>query len=156
MQPRLKPSRAGLDYAVLATLICWALSPTMSIAQEASVWDGAYTPVQAASGKKLFTTHCVACHSDQPGGSSSHGPAPSLLGKDFSFRWVDTSLADLFDVIRQTMPQAAPNSLSSQEYADVTAYLLQINAFPAGTTVLDPSDREHLLQTYIDATPPPG
>ncbi|MDA1075235.1 MAG: cytochrome c [Proteobacteria bacterium] len=141
--------------AVLA-LTCWALSPTMGLAQEASVWDGVYTKVQAESGKRLFTTHCIACHSDEPGGVSGHGPAPSVIGKDFNFRWVDTSIADLFDVIRQTMPQAAPNSLSSQEYADITAYLLQINAFPTGSALLDPSDRERMLQTYIDATPPKG
>ena len=58
---------------------------------------------------------------------AGHSAAPSLVGEAFSYRWAVSSITDLFDTIRQTMPEAAPNSLSTEEYAAVTAYLLKLN-----------------------------
>ena len=44
--------------------------------------------------------------------------------------------ADLFDRIRKTMPQGAPGRLTRQQNADVLAFLLSFNKFPAGKTEL--------------------
>ena len=38
----------------------------------------------------------------------------------------------MYDLIRTTMPDAAPGSLAERQYHDVLAYLLKENAFPAG------------------------
>ena len=75
---------------------------------------------------------------------------PSIVGDDFLYNWVDSSVADLFDVIRQTMPQAAPNSLDAQQYADITAFLLQVNGFPAGETSLLAEDYVSLQEVWIE------
>ena len=42
----------------------------------------------------------------------------------------------LLDVIANTMPQSDPGSLKPEEFAAVTAYILQQNGYPAGTTAL--------------------
>ena len=121
---------------------------------ERSVWDGVYTSAQAQRGEVMFIRSCIACHSNKQGEAGGHGPAPSVMGEDFSFRWTDAAMVDLFDTIRQTMPEAAPNSLSAAEYADLTAYVLKLNNYPSGTAELNAADREALQLIYIDETPP--
>ena len=119
-------------------------------AEDGSVWDGVYTNEQAIAGAKLYEQQCIACHSDQPGVLSGHGPSPSIVGEDFLFNWVDSSVADLFDVIRQTMPQAAPNSLDAQQYADITAFVLKQNGFPEGERKLLAEDYVPLQSVWIE------
>ena len=89
------------------------------------------------------------CHSDQRGETAGDGSVPSLIGEDFSYRWEDSSITYLMDTIRQTMPEAAPNSLSPQEYAAVTAYLLKLNRYPVGDAELDYANRKSLAQIFI-------
>ncbi len=119
-----------------------------------SIWQGVYTVAQATRGEEVFVRECVQCHSDKPGQTAGDGAVPSLVGEDFRFRWTDTSLVDLFDSISQTMPSAAPNSLSLQEYAAVTAYLLMLNGYPAGAAELDHAERKNLVRILIDEGPP--
>lgn len=91
------------------------------------------------------------CHSDTHGETAGDGSAPSLIGEEFSFRWNDSSVAYLVDTIRQTMPEAAPNSLSLKEYVQVTTYLFKLNGFPAGTVKLDYMNRANLEKIFIQA-----
>jgi mono/diheme cytochrome c family protein len=121
--------------------------------QERSVWEGVYSQAQAQRGATIFGQACLACHASKPGEVAGHGPAPSLIGEDFTFRWTDSSIADIFDTIRQTMPEAAPNSLSAAEYAALTAYILQLNGYPSGTDEIDPAQREALQLIYIEEAP---
>ncbi len=72
---------------------------------------------------------CVECHGDGFVG----GPAPELAGADFAAKWEGRSVGDLFDLIRLTMPDNDPGALSREEYADLVAYILAVNKFPAGT-----------------------
>jgi mono/diheme cytochrome c family protein len=106
--------------------------------------EGLYTDAQATRGRQVFTRSCVICHSENPGEVAGQGAAPSLLGEAFSFRWAGLPVANLFDTIRQTMPDGAPNSLSLAEYADVTAYVLQLNEYPAGQRQLSSDSQEGL------------
>ncbi len=117
---------------------------------EGSVWDGVYSQAQAKQGAKLFVEHCVACHSTKPGEMSGHGPAPSVIGEDFAFRWLDSSVADLYDAIRQTMPEGAPNSLSPAQYAALTAYIFELNGYPAGESALDAANYDALANIWIE------
>ena len=57
---------------------------------------------------------------------------PALTGGAFMANWDGLTLGDLFDRIRISMPADRPGSLSRQEDADVIAYILQFNQFPAG------------------------
>jgi hypothetical protein len=43
-------------------------------------------------------------------------------------------------VIVNTMPQSDPGSLTPEEYAAVTDYILQQNGYPAGTAALTKGD----------------
>ena len=122
-------------------------------AEDGSVWQGVYSESQATSGKLLFESHCKACHADVLGQVGGHGPAPNVFGEDFEFRWLDSTVLDVLDVIRQTMPEAAPNSLSIEEYGALTSYILQLNGYPVGVDPLDPRARQELGNIYIETKP---
>ena len=66
-------------------------------------------------------------------GSRRHWSAPRSR-----FRWSGLSVGDIFATIRTTMPQGAPASLSRQAYADLAAFLLSVNDYPAGDEELEP------------------
>ena len=115
-----------------------------------SIWDGVYTEEQAGRGERAYTRACAACHLDDLLGD---GFAPSLVGATFSFRWTDLSVGDIFATIRATMPQGAPASLSPQAYADLAAFLLSANDYPAGDAELEP-DVATLEQIRIESQQP--
>ncbi|MEM7079969.1 MAG: cytochrome c [Pseudomonadota bacterium] len=150
MSPHGDRAGAGRN---LAALVLSALIALAHGGEDRSVWEGVYTSEQAAAGAEVFSQACLACHSNAPGGAGGHGPAPSLIGEDFEFRWIDSSVADLLDVTRQTMPEAAPNSLSTQQYMQLVAYILQLNGYPAGEAALDPAARSELMRIYIEPAP---
>lgn len=100
-----------------------------------SVGDGVYTAAQAMRGKTLFADKCAVCHGEEATGIEAMG-APALVGEKFAGAWGNKTLADLFLLMRETMPQNEPGGLTPQQYADVLAHLLSINKFPAGNTEL--------------------
>ena len=113
-----------------------------------TVWDGVYTDEQATRGQTQYLRACASCHApDLRGGST----APSLVEESFAFQWADTTVGELFERIRMLMPSDRPNSLSSQAYRDVVAFILQANKFPVGEKELD-AEVEGLRQILIPAT----
>jgi cytochrome c len=100
-----------------------------------NVWDGVYNEAQAARGKTSYIASCAACHQE---GLQGADLAPALKGEEFLLRWADHSMFELVDRIQKTMPQDNPGSLSTQENADIVAYVLQVNRFPAGQDELKP------------------
>ena len=98
-----------------------------------TVWDGVYTDDQAKRGESVYHKECALCHGDMLTGGES---APPLTGGGFQANWAGTTLGDLFDRIRKTMPLSAPGRLTRQQGADVLAFMLSINKFPAGKTEL--------------------
>ena len=119
----------GLVVIVSAFCVLRAQAP----AENHSVWDGVYTEEQAKRGEMVYRKECAACHGDQLTGGES---APPLTGGAFQANWNGLTLGDLFDRIRKTMPQTKPGSLTRQQNADVLAFMLIINKFPAGKTEL--------------------
>jgi len=91
--------------------------------------DKVYTSAQAARGKTLYSENCAACHMKDLSGS---GEIPSLAGDSFTLAWNGHALDELFELIRTTMPQNKPNSLSPETYADIAAYILSFNNAPPG------------------------
>ena len=79
--------------------------------------------------------------------------APSLAGADFMDRWTGQTMGDLFERARTTMPKNKPGSLSPEATADITAYILSMNRFPAGSAEL-PSDAAALRRIRFDAVKP--
>lgn len=118
--------------------------------QTRSVWDGVYTDEQAKRGEPVYQKECGACHGDQLTGGES---APPLSGGAFLANWNGLTLADLFDRIRKTMPQTTPGKLTRQQYADLLAFMLSVNKFPAGKTELY-RQSEMLREIRFEATKP--
>jgi cytochrome c5 len=100
-----------------------------------SVWDGVYTDDQARRGEAHYARSCESCH----GADLSGNPVdeiPALAWDAFLLHWNDRTIKDLYDSIKRSMPQDKPGSLNARAYADVVAYLLQVNKFPSGTKEL--------------------
>jgi mono/diheme cytochrome c family protein len=118
---------------VCAVLFLASLGRTEVTAQsEKTVWSGIYTAEQSARGKEKAIAECASCH----GADLVGDLAPTLKGNDFIGHWYDAKLSELVGKVTMTMPATAPGSLKPEEYADVIAYLLELNGFPAGTETL--------------------
>ncbi|MBV9745985.1 MAG: cytochrome c, partial [Acidobacteriia bacterium] len=63
-------------------------------------------------------------------------------GRDFANDWNCANIADLFEKIQFTMPTDRPGRLSREQIADVLAYILRANRFPAGASALPASADE--------------
>ncbi len=123
------PLLLGFAFIVSSFCVMRAQEP----AETRSVWDGVYTEEQAKRGEAVYKKQCGACHGEMLTGGES---APPLTGGAFQANWNGLTLGDLFDRIRKTMPQSKPGSLTRQQGADVLAFMLSINKFPAGKTEL--------------------
>ncbi|HTH03246.1 MAG TPA: cytochrome c [Vicinamibacterales bacterium] len=99
-------------------------------AQERTVWDGIYTDEQATRGEALYGEHCVRCHGATLQGNGEG--AKSLTDATFKSTWNGISMGALFDRVRLSMPQDKPGSLTRQQVADLLAFILRANRFPAG------------------------
>jgi quinoprotein glucose dehydrogenase len=104
-------------------------APRLAQVTTKSVWDGVYSKEQAGRGQAKYSQVCSNCHQSDLTGSDQ---APGLAGGDFLDRWDGQTVGDLADRIRTTMPLDDVGSLNIQLSADITAYLLQSNNFPAG------------------------
>ena len=125
-----------------------AQPPAAAASTARSVWDGVYTLDQAKRGA-LMSGLCVSCHGDGFVG----GPAPELAGAAFAASWNGRTVSDLFDLIRLTMPDDDPGSLSREVYADLVAYILAVNKYPAGRAEIG-IDAGPLKLIRIDAPKP--
>ena len=131
-------SGSGLGRTHLGLMwIGLALGAWQAIATDSEKAGGLYSEVQAARGESLYQQHCSACHGARLQGS----PAAPLTGDAFRARWEDRrhTLDDLYYIIRSLMPNSAPGSLSKAQYADVVAYILKVNGYPAGAEELVPN-----------------
>jgi mono/diheme cytochrome c family protein len=96
-------------------------------------FDGVYTEAQSGRGEKVSVASCAVCHGDKLAGSDM---GPGVAGPDFREAWSGKSVGDLFDKVKTTMPANDPGSLSAAATADVVAYILKVNDYPAGTAEL--------------------
>ena len=99
-----------------------------------SVWDGVYTADQSKRGAAVYAKECASCHGAELTGGES---APPLTGGAFLSNWNGLTVGDLFERIRQSMPLDDPGRLSRQQDADVLAFILNANEYPAGKAELD-------------------
>ena len=135
---------------LVLTFVSVAALAAVSAQGPRSVWDGVYTPEQAALGEKVATARCVLCHGDRLTGGEL---APALSGDVFSANWDGVVLTDLVDRIRKTMPVDAPGTLSRQQTVDIVAYILRLGEFPAGAAPL-PTDAGVLAQIKFESIKP--
>ena len=127
-QPPLLTRRgfASLGFGTICFLFCLVV-----FAQDSprTTWDGVYNEDQAKRGQAIFLERCSNCHGRDLEGADM---TPPLTGGAFTANWDGVTIGDLADRIRISMPLNNPGSLSRQQTADVVAYILQFNQFPAG------------------------
>ena len=123
------------------------LAGSLAAQPAASVRDGIYTQDQAGRGKALYGMQCASCHGDTLDGS---GQAPPLRTADFLGNWEGQTVDDLFEKIQTTMPADKPGQLSRAQNADILAFVLASNTFPAGEKDL-PSDATALKKIRFQA-----
>ena len=109
--------------------------------------DAVYTAVQASRGSDQYATACAHCHATDLQGDVRK-EIPSLAEGDFLVRWANRSLGELYGVISKDMPADRKGSLSPRAYADIVAYILSVNGFPAGAAEL-PADPAALAPVTV-------
>lgn len=111
---------------VAATI--WMSALDARAVQTKNASDGVYTAAQATRGRDLYDSSCASCHE-----------LSKFKGPEFVKAWTDKPMADLHAAVI-SMPMDAPGSMKPLEYADIIAYFLSINGYPAGQTELDGSE----------------
>ncbi len=117
----------------LGALAVAALVATPAAQGGMAAADGVYTEAQAARGEQAYTRACASCHMPDLRGESF---APALAEDAFAGRWNGKSVGDLYIILQGTMPMDAPASMKPEEYADLVAFLLKKNGYPASMTEL--------------------
>lgn len=136
---------SGIRLLARATTLALSLAATsISLAAQDSSAVVTYTEEQAVRGDKVFTSVCLSCHTRR-----------DVSGPDFRLKWNGQTAFDLFDLVQTTMPDSAPGSLSRDEYADVTAYMMKLNGVRAGTTPLPLDSMMRRIKLDIPASAPP-
>ncbi|MGA8707528.1 MAG: cytochrome c [Steroidobacteraceae bacterium] len=116
------------DLAIFGPLL---LATSLAMAQEttSSVLDGVYSEAQANRGAGGFAQNCAVCHGPSLAGV---GEAPALVGVQFISDFNGLTVGDLYERVRATMPLNNPGVLSREQYADILAFVLKSNGYPAG------------------------
>jgi S-disulfanyl-L-cysteine oxidoreductase SoxD len=136
-----------IPFAVAAVVFMAFAFHAIAIAQgPASALAGVYTADQAKRGAMVYAENCAACHGDALLGNE---PIPALAGFEFQAKW--KSVGELFEKTSTSMPAMAPGSLTGPQVAEVLAYMLSVNKYPAGTTELA-SKMEPLMLIKIEPT----
>ena len=101
-----------------------------------TVWDGVYTEAQAQRGRGFYAEHCASCHGANLEGAEHR----ALKGDRFWATWQDTTVDRLLTHVGTNMPHSEDGSLKgtlgARVYADIVAYILSSNQFPAGASEL--------------------
>jgi S-disulfanyl-L-cysteine oxidoreductase SoxD len=137
--------RVVLGVLATATLVSAAAAQDTAKAgnaPERSTVEGVYTAAQADAGEAVFTGTCAACH-----------PTSQFRGAAFQRTWHGQSVFAFYDQLRMMMPMDNPGGLSNEEYAAVVAYILRLNAYPAGEEPL-PTGDSALKRIRFESVPP--
>src|ERR1051326_5439366 len=123
------PNMKRTKYFSLCLIVVLFLHKTYAQESPRTTWDGVYNEDQAQRGRAVFLDQCSNCHGRNLEGADM---TPALTGAGFMSNWDSLTVGDLADRIRISMPLNSPGVLSRQEVADVVAYILRFNQFPAG------------------------
>jgi quinoprotein glucose dehydrogenase len=97
---------------------------------------GLYTEDQAKKGEAAYDANFSTCHGSEL--RSADREVPNLVDRWFRSGWVGKTVAEKFEMIRDTMPPKEPHSLADQVYLDIVAYILRFNKIPGGNQALMP------------------
>jgi len=110
-----------------------------------SVWDSVFTLAQAGRGETTYRSTCASCHGDSLAGIND---APPLTGPAFHKTWDGNALSSLFNRMSNDMPSDNPGMLTNLQVAELVAFVLKYNGYPAGKMEL-PAAAESLMQIKI-------
>lgn len=114
----------------------WQDSSRAHAQEKTSVWEKVYSEEQAKRGESVYVASaCGRCHSNDLGGNEF---GPPLVGTEWLSTWSGMTAADVFTLIKDTMPQDDPGRLSTRQTADLLAYIFKTNGIPAGSQPLEP------------------
>lgn len=119
-------------------LVVYGGAPTCAIAANESGWG---TQAQATRGHQLFNNYCAQCHGPELTGAAG----PALVGPAFMGKWGNQPVHVLFTFEHNNMPATNPGSLPNETISAITAYILQKNGLPAGSTELNKSSASRVL-----------
>jgi len=126
-------------------VILLGLATSAAVQADGTGW---YTPEQVAQGRWQYSQKCGACHGQQLQGTG----APALSGNLFKDQWNGKKLSEFYGYVHTNMPLGMGASLSTQEYADIVAFVLAQNGLPAGTDKLSPkSPMDRVLELDVAA-----
>lgn len=123
--------------AVFLAVVALSGAELSAQADTTNTRSGVFTAVQAAKGKEIHGAACLSCH--KPIEHADPRFFNGLVGKP---------LAEFFGYLRVNMPQDNPGSLADDDYASVIAFILQLNAMPAGEKPL-PGDSSALAKVRV-------
>jgi quinoprotein glucose dehydrogenase len=115
-----------------------------------SASTGVYSKAQAERGQALYAQQCAGCHGPALAGADVN---PPLSGPRFLGNWQGQPVAALTGMIRTNMPADNPGALGLSATADVTAYILSQNGYPAGEADMPTSSS---AQNELQIDPPPA
>ncbi len=112
-----------------------------------AVNPASYTVAQARAGQTVFNANCVSCH-----GANLQGvAAPGVAGTEFlntvkNNKW---TLTDLRTLVVENMPLNNPGTLTPEQYANVMAFLLASNCYPAGNNPFPKTEVPALATVHL-------
>ena len=145
---------ASIALTAALTILQIAAAPPVSVSArfplaQGSVWDSVYSLAQAGRGESTFRASCASCHGDSLAGIND---APALTGVNFHKTWDGNALNSLFNRIKNDMPSDNPGTLEKPQVAELVAFVLKFNGYPAGKNDL-PAAAESLSQIRLTAKP---
>ena len=91
-------------------------------AEPVEVMPGFFSAAQAARGRASYKEHCDECHA-----------LSELRGTEFEWTWRRQTAWDLYQEVSSNMPEDKPGELSAPTYADIIAYILNLNDYQVGS-----------------------
>ena len=124
---------ASFNRYLIAVAAVFAAATIAGAQAGQTVWDGVYSDAQSKRGQDFSKATCVSCHGENLAGSDL---APALQGDDFKAVWSGRTAAELFEKIQTTMPADRVGTLKPPQSADLVAFILKLNEYPAGSSEL--------------------
>ena len=112
-----------------------------------------YTRAQAEAGRTIYMDQCVTCH-----GANLHGvAAPAVAGTEFlkAAKDNDWTLEVIRYLVFTMMPLNAGGSLQPEQYANLMAFLLASNCYPAGSAPFPQDDQPSFADVQLKPPPDP-
>lgn len=137
---RLRPSPAASALCAVALFGLVGGVAAQSADSPRSTTEGVFTDAQARRGERIVLEVCAACHQSD------------YFTGTFQASWRGARVSTLYDLIRTSMPEDNPGGLRRSEYADVLAYIFELNGLPSGDEALG-STKSALQRIVIEWSP---